>query len=321
MATGQDDKTVTEVACIERPTSVEAIQEAGYFAANPEVRGMGVSAQFHFATAGRREGRLQWINMDEVAAMREEKLSRLRFRRPPEGQREYGQAANFLTPRLIAEFGIPETPPISANLYGGPFIDEMLSDGRRLCLDVGAGLRHSCFSNVVNTEIYNSASTDVICVGEDLPFEDNQFDYVICAAVLEHTRRPWDVAEEIIRVLTPGGKVLVDYPFLQGVHGYPHHYFNATPQGAISLFEGGCEILSSTIEPNNHPINSIWWLLASWRHGLDGADRQQFENITIGELLATPLDQLQNAGFCRNLREDIRQIIPAGSTLIARKKR
>ena len=309
-----------EIACVERPLNAGAVNELAYLSVNPDVRKTGMTARAHFALTGRQEGRLQSVNNRQVAAMREVKLARLRFRRPPTVPRAHGEPANFLTAALIAEFGISDAPPVSANQYGGPFIEEVRSDPRRLCLDIGAGLRHSCFSNVVNTEIYPSVSTDVRCVGEDLPFESDQFDYVICAAVLEHTRRPWDVAREICRVLKPGGKVLVDYPFLQGVHGYPHHYFNATPQGAISLFEEQCDIVSTTIEPNNHPIRAIWWILQAWRHGLQPGDRDAFEKLTIGGLLATPLDQLAAAGYCQNLSLDVQRIIPAGSTLIARKR-
>lgn len=309
-----------EVVCVQRPVSVEDVDEFGYLDANPDVRNAGMGARDHFIAHGQREGRLQWINRDRVAEMREEKLRRVRFRYQPLTPRAYGEAANFLTPEAIAEFGIPESPPVSANQYGGPFIDEIRNNLQRLCLDIGAGLRYSCCTNVINTEIYPSVSTDVLCVGEDLPFEDAQFDYAICADVLEHTRRPWEVAWEICRVLKPGGKLLVDYPFLQSVHGYPHHYFNATPQGAISLFERHCEILSSNIEPNNHPIESIWWFLAIWRYGLEGADRECFDRLTIGEILASPSNTHLTAPFCRNLSEEAKRTIPAGSTLIARKK-
>jgi 2-polyprenyl-3-methyl-5-hydroxy-6-metoxy-1,4-benzoquinol methylase len=54
---------------------------------------------------------------------------------------------------------------------------------------------------VVNLDIFRSVSTDVISVAEDMPFADEQFDFVLCFAVLEHVRRPWDVAREIGRVL------------------------------------------------------------------------------------------------------------------------
>ena len=314
------DGNADEIVCVRKPDSVDDVDETAYLDANPDVRKAGMCARDHFIKFGRREGRLQWANQDRVAELREKKLRSLRFRRQPSVPRDYGQPVNFLTPETIAEFGIPESPPVSANQYGGAFIDEIRAKPAHLGLDVGAGLRYSYFENIVNTEIYPSFSTDVLCIGEDLPFDDDQFDYVICAAVLEHTRRPWEVAHEICRVLKPGGKLLVDYPFLQGVHGYPHHYFNATPQGSISLFEESCDILSSTVEPNNHPIQSIWWVLAAWRYGLEGVDRDSFENLTIGEILATPPDAHLGASFCKNLSEEARRIIPAGSTLIAHKK-
>jgi SAM-dependent methyltransferase len=309
-----------EIVCVQKPETVDDVDEAGYLDANPDIRKAGMQAREHFFRIGQREGRLQFVNQERVAEMREKKLRSLRFRRQSSAPRNYGEPTNFLSPETVAEFGIPESPPVSANQYGGPFLDEIRGNPERLCLDVGAGLRYSYLSNVVNTEIYPSISTDVLCVGEDLPFDSDQFDYVICASVLEHARRPWEVASEICRVLKPGGKLLVDYPYLQTVHGYPHHYFNATPQGAISLFERYCDTLSSTIEPNNHPIQSIWWILTIWRHGLEGIDRDSFENLTIGQILATPPEAHLEASFCGNLTEEARRIIPAGSTMIARKK-
>jgi len=142
----------------------------------------------------------------------------------------------FLPLSIKQEFDIPEQPPISANLYGQWLIDEIRANPEKRYLDLGAGLRQIYFSNVYNVEIYKSYSTDVICVGEDLPFDDGQFDGVFAFAVLEHVKRPWEVAREISRVTRPGGRIWIDYPFLQAVHGYPHHYFNATPLGNKSLF-------------------------------------------------------------------------------------
>lgn len=320
MAFDSSSRTADEVVCVQLPASVDEVDEAGYLAANPDVCKAGVSARDHFAAYGRQEGRMQWINQDRVAEMREEKLGRVKFRTDPTVPRSRGAAANFLTPEIIAEFDIPDAPPVSANQYGGDFIADIRANPDKLCLDVGAGLRYTYASNIVNTEIYATISTDVVCVGEDLPFESEQFDYLICGDVLEHVLRPWQVADEICRVLKPGGKLLVDYPFLQGVHGYPHHYFNATPQGAVSLFEHACEIVESSIGPNNHPIQSIWWTLAAWRHGLQGADRERFEQLTIGDILATPPYEQLATPYCANLADEVKRIIPAGSTLIARKK-
>ncbi|MDP4195854.1 MAG: class I SAM-dependent methyltransferase [Bacteroidota bacterium] len=42
--------------------------------------------------------------------------------------------------------------------------------------------------------------------GENLPFEDNTFDYVISLQVLEHVKDPIPILKEIFRVLKPNGK-------------------------------------------------------------------------------------------------------------------
>jgi len=45
--------------------------------------------------------------------------------------------------------------------------------------------------------------------GEDLPFEDNSFDYVISLQVLEHVENPRPLLKEMYRVLKPGGEAVV----------------------------------------------------------------------------------------------------------------
>lgn len=306
-----------DLACIGQPHSVAEVDETGYLLTNPDVRAAGLSASEHFVRYGQREGRKQAINVDRVRAQRERKLSRIRFRTKPVTERGYGEAANFITQEMIAEFRIPEAPPVSAHVYASFIADMVRANPDKLYLDIGAGLRSSVSINMVNTEIYPGVSTDVVCVGEDLPFEDAQFDFALCAAVLEHTRRPWETAREICRVVKPGGTIRVDYPFLQGVHGYPNHYFNATPEGSISLFESLCDIKSSTVESNNHPIHVIWWILSSWRSGLIGTDRIRFENLTVGDILSKPPEAQSDEGYCRNLSEETVRTIPAGSTLVA----
>ncbi|MGH7041710.1 MAG: class I SAM-dependent methyltransferase [Acetobacteraceae bacterium] len=189
-----------------------------------------------------------------------------------------------------------------------------------LFLDLGAGLRYSYQSNVVNADIHPWVSTDVICIGEDLPFADAQFDHVLCFAVLEHTRRPWDVAREIHRVLKPGGTVMVDYPFLQPVHGYPHHYFNATPQGCASLFADGFDIVSSDIAWHQHPVIAVNWILTVWRNGLPEEEARSFEALRIADLVAGPLERLMEAPWCQALHPEMKRVIASGSLLTAIKR-
>ncbi len=294
--------------------------EDAYWQVNPDAQASGLSAAEHFRLHGQAEGRKQAVNGAAVRALREEKLARVRFRRRPHAERAPGETWNFLTPALIEEFRIPPHPPVSAHAYGGFIADMQRASPEKMFLDVGAGLRSSVTSNMVNMDIFAAVSTDVVCVGEDLPFEDEQFDFILCAAALEHTRRPWEVAREMCRVCKPGGTIRIDWPFISPVHGYPSHYFNATPEGALSLFERECTIVSSTVEPNNHPIHGIWWVLSLWRAGLQGEAKAVFEDMRLGDLLSQPPDAYQEAAFCRGLDPQILRFIPAGSTVVAVKK-
>ena len=253
--------------CVQLPVSSDEIVEDAYWIVNPDARSSGLTATQHFDQHGRAEGRGQAINQLAVTEMREEKFHRVRFA-VPSLDRAPGSAANYLTDDLRREFRIPEHPPVSSHEYGG-FIEDMLrANPDKMFLDIGSGLRPLVYSNMINMDIYAAVSTDVVCVGEHLPFENDQFDYVLCGAVLEHTRRPWDVAREMCRVLKPGGTVRVDWPFISPVHGYPGHYFNATPQGVVSLFEKYCDIEYSVIASNNHPMQGLWWILNLWQDGL-----------------------------------------------------
>ena len=157
-------------------------------------------------------------------------------------------------------------------------------------------------------------------MGEELPFADNQFDKIICIVVLEHTRKPWKVAEEICRVLKPGGKLLIDYPFLHTVHGYPHHYFNATPTGHSSLFEEQCTIDSCEVTPNQSPIFTLCWMLNLWVSGLSPEEGERFKDMNLHEILSKHPAQHLGEFYCKNLNRDIEKLIPAGTTLQATKR-
>ncbi len=117
-----------------------------------------------------------------------------------------------------------------------PFIREALNSNQ-LTLELGAGCDSSLNPNLIKTDAY-LYSTNIHCLADahSLPFEDNTFSYVYSLAVFEHLHSPWIAAEEIFRVLKPGGKVYVLTAFMQHLHGYPNHYFNMTVSGLKRIF-------------------------------------------------------------------------------------
>jgi SAM-dependent methyltransferase len=62
----------------------------------------------------------------------------------------------------------------------------------------------------------------------EVPFPDGAFDTVILSSVLEHIPVPEELCREIARVLSPGGKLLMDVPFYYRLHEKPHDYYRYT---------------------------------------------------------------------------------------------
>lgn len=125
-------------------------------------------------------------------------------------------------------------------------------------LDVGCGDKpyESLFKPFVSAHVgvdfaptYNGSENekksraDKIYDGDALPFEDGEFETVLCTQVLEHTPRPEALIAECARVMRPGGRLIVTVPFSFRIHSEPHDFFRYTKYGLASLMEArGLEV-------------------------------------------------------------------------------
>ena len=105
-----------------------------------------------------------------------------------------------------------------------------------LVLDCGSGDRNHPDPRVVSFEYSRFQGPDVFGDGHRLPFKENSFDLVLSQAVFEHIANPFVAANEILRVLKPGGRVYVESAFIQPLHAVPYHFFNTTAWGLERLF-------------------------------------------------------------------------------------
>jgi SAM-dependent methyltransferase len=309
---------------LEAIATAENFDETGYLAANPDVaeavrKGQFKSGRQHFEGHGRRESRLVRFPRS-IAEIQQEKLKRieplLRLDLPHVRR---GAKYDFLTDALRAETGIVDTNAVSAHGYD-PYALELIAACRDgLVLDCGAGRRPVYFDNVVNFEIVDYDATDVLGVGEQLPFKDNSFDGVLSLSVLEHVRDPFTCAGELARVLKPGGKLICCVPFLQPLHGYPHHYYNMTGQGLRALFERRLHVDQHIVPRSTLPLFSLTWFVQSWARALRGDARDEFLALRLSDLLERP-DELQESRWVTELPDETNFELASATMLFAHKE-
>lgn len=108
-------------------------------------------------------------------------------------------------------------------------------------LDLGCGEKpykliydEVCVSSIgvdVKTCKHEQRYVDVFASADNIPFEDESFDTVLCTNVLEHVADMEKAFHEIARVLKKGGYVIIAIPFLYPVHESPYDYYRYTRHG------------------------------------------------------------------------------------------
>jgi ubiquinone/menaquinone biosynthesis C-methylase UbiE len=100
------------------------------------------------------------------------------------------------------------------------------------------------FSSIIdsnNSEIIKVAYPDVDM--QNLPYQDNEFDYIISDQVLEHIENPIKAINESYRVLKKGGIAIHTTCFMNYIHSYPGDYWRFTPDALRWLCKDFSEVL------------------------------------------------------------------------------
>jgi SAM-dependent methyltransferase len=107
----------------------------------------------------------------------------------------------------------------------------------------------------------------------NLPFRDASVDLCYSSNVLEHVPRPWDMAEEMVRVTRPGGTVFISYTVWYGPWGghetAPWHFLGGARARRRYASKHGHE-------PKNRYGDSLFRVTVRdglrWAHTQTGAD-------------------------------------------------
>jgi SAM-dependent methyltransferase len=129
-------------------------------------------------------------------------------------------------------------------------------------LNIGSG-ETELGSNVINLDIEPAEKVHVVGIAEQLPFADSSCSGVMLMAVLEHVADADRTLREVRRVLVPGGRVLIDVPFMQGYHASPADHRRYTEQGLHSELERyGFEVEGSGVAVG--PASGMAWISAEF---------------------------------------------------------
>lgn len=198
--------------------------------------------------------------------------------------------------------------------YGGRAI-ELVNRCTGLVLDIGAGITNPANipPNVVLMDAVHYANLDLVSTCAHLPFLDNSFETVVSQAVFEHVPDPFLLANEILRVLKPGGIFYLTTAFMQPLHGDPFHYFNMTANGLKRVLSG-FEIDEIGIEPFQNPSYGIQMQIEAVLPYLDGEMESIFrKSLKFLERRRGEID--------KSLGEAGREVLAAGFFSLARKPR
>ncbi|MDJ0590100.1 MAG: class I SAM-dependent methyltransferase [Pleurocapsa sp. MO_226.B13] len=315
---------------LEKPT-LDTFNEQAYLLFNPDVyesllNNKISSGKEHFIDQGKREKRLQ-LNIDRIKELKKYKIAKIKKVLKEEYNQEnylegFGELFdvcfyNFLDEDIKNDFHIVESDNISQNPYDSIALQLIEHYNQGLILDLGAGFRRFNCSNIVNHEIVKYVSTDVVSVGEKLPYKDSVFDCIFSFAVLEHIKDPFACAQEIVRCLKPGGILYSVVPHLQPYHGYPHHYYNMTHQGLANLFSN-LDILHQEVNAGCTVIWSISWILQKWSNSLPSNLRKKLLKLKVSDLIVPTQDFLQlHAELVSSIPPSVQLEIASATSLIA----
>lgn len=164
-------------------------------------------------------------------------------------------------------------------------------------LDAGGGARftkwmqkyQSLFDGVRYLTLDSDASTKPDLIGDitKIPLPDASVDAIICASVLEHVQDPIRAAEELSRVLRPGGRLFLYVPSLYPYHAREGHYgdywrfFRGTVEQLVAGYTevsviqtGGIFRAFSFFIPFQHRLRGVLDPLADLLDAVTGANRR-----------------------------------------------
>ncbi|MBS1646335.1 MAG: methyltransferase domain-containing protein [Bacteroidetes bacterium] len=130
---------------------------------------------------------------------------------------------------------------------------------------------------------WNNTNLDIICDITNIPVNTSSFDAVLCSEVLHHLPNPVEAVREMVRVLKPGGSIIITAPFTSLTHFSPYHFSTGLNRYFYDHWfkEFNCEI-----QELNYNGNYFEFLAQEVRYAKDVGEKYAGVKMTIKEKLA-----------------------------------
>jgi SAM-dependent methyltransferase len=164
-------------------------------------------------------------------------------------------------------------------------------------LDVGCGQKpYECLFTCEryvglefdSEENRRNKKADCFYDGGVFPFAADNFDAVVCNQVLEHVFNPDDFVGEIVRVLKPGGTLLLTVPFAWDEHEQPYDYARYSSFGLRALLERNGLAVESMVK-TNAGVRAIAQLAAAYLYKVTRTGRFAID-VLIDIVLIAPVN-------------------------------
>lgn len=101
--------------------------------------------------------------------------------------------------------------------------------------------RRARYADAVGVDMRDGPGVDVVRNLEDedeflIPHMRGLFDHIECLSVLEHSRKPWRLAENLQQLMKHGATLHVSVPFVWAPHSYPQDFWRMTVEALPELF-------------------------------------------------------------------------------------
>jgi ubiquinone/menaquinone biosynthesis C-methylase UbiE len=91
--------------------------------------------------------------------------------------------------------------------------------------------------DIVDAEKFDYHNSDITPFnGENIPFEGDKFNGLICTEVIEHVQHYQQLIDEMHRVMKKGGSGIITIPWSARYHYAPYDFFRYTPSSLKIMF-------------------------------------------------------------------------------------